>query len=159
MRKGSGTFFVYRKFCDESTQSGKRARAGYHCDGGILPFALHPPILAFRVDCGVRPYMAGTHVRRNFWRIGGVHSAGGMIYSNRQIGIQGGSVMRTEKKSHRSRMDPIVALVLIFAVLKVTGLISWSWLWVLSPIWITLLIFAAVFSSILVGGRIVKGKW
>jgi hypothetical protein len=56
-------------------------------------------------------------------------------------------------------MDPIVALVLIFAVLKVTGLISWSWLWVLSPIWITLLIFAAIFSFILVGGRIVKGKW
>ena len=67
--------------------------------------------------------------------------------------------MRTEKKSHRSRTDPIVALVLIFAVLKVTGLISWSWLWVLSPIWITLLIFAAIFSSILVVGRIVKGKW
>ena len=40
MRKGSGTFFVYRRFCDESTQSGKRARAGYHYDGGILPFAL-----------------------------------------------------------------------------------------------------------------------
>ena len=76
-----------------------------------------------------------------------------------QIGIQGGSVMHTEKKFHRSRMDPIVALVLIFAVLKVTGLISWSWLWVFSPIWITLLFFAAIFSSILVGGRIVKGKW
>lgn len=55
--------------------------------------------------------------------------------------------MHMEKKSHRSRMDPIVALVLIFAVLKVTGLISWSWLWVLSPIWITLLIFAAIFFS------------
>ena len=67
--------------------------------------------------------------------------------------------MRTEKSSHRSRMDPIVALVLIFAVLKVTGLISWSWLWVLSPIWTILLIFAAIFSFILVGGRIVKGKW
>ena len=67
--------------------------------------------------------------------------------------------MRTEKSSHRSRMDPIVALVLIFAVLKITGLISWSWLWVLSPIWIILLIFAAIFSFILVGGRIVKGKW
>ncbi len=67
--------------------------------------------------------------------------------------------MRTEKKSHRSGTDPIVAFVLIFAVLKVTGLISWSWLWVLSPIWITLLFFAAIFSAILVGGRIVKGKW
>ena len=83
----------------------------------------------------------------------------GMVYRERQLEIQGGSVMRTEKKSHRSRMDPIVDLVLIFAVLKVTGLISWSWLWVLSPIWITLLIFAAIFSSILVGGRIIKGKW
>ena len=34
--------------------------------------------------------------------------------------------MRTEKKSNRSRMDPIIALVLIFAVLKVTGLIHIS---------------------------------
>ena len=84
---------------------------------------------------------------------------GCMVYSTQPIGIQGGSVMRTEKKSHRARMDPIVTLVLIFAVLKVTGLISWPWLWVLSPIWITLLIFAAIFSFILVGGRIVKGKW
>lgn len=55
--------------------------------------------------------------------------------------------MHTEKKSHQSRMDPIVALVLIFAVLKVTGLISWSWLWVFSPIWITLC-FHCYFSSI-----------
>ena len=67
--------------------------------------------------------------------------------------------MRTEKKSHRSRMDPIVALVLIFAVLKVTGLISWSWFWVLAPLWITFFLFVAIFSAILVGGRIVKGKW
>ncbi len=100
-----------------------------------------------------------TQEKGEFLTYRGGLSAGGMIYLTRQIGIQGGSVMRTEKKSHRSRMDPIVVLVLIFAVLKVTGLISWSWLWVLSPIWITLLIFAAIFSSILVGGRIVKGKW
>jgi hypothetical protein len=40
MRKGSGTFFVYRKFCGRTTQSVKRAKAGYHYDGGILPFAL-----------------------------------------------------------------------------------------------------------------------
>ena len=40
MRKGSGMFFVYRRFCDESMQSGKQAKAGYHYDGGILPFAL-----------------------------------------------------------------------------------------------------------------------
>lgn len=27
-------------------------------------------------------------------------------------------------------------LTLIFVVLKLTGLINWSWLWVLSPLWI-----------------------
>ena len=68
--------------------------------------------------------------------------------------------MRMEKKAKRSHgMDPVVALALIFVVLKATGLISWSWLWVLSPIWLTFLFFAVVFSAILVGGRIIKGNW
>ncbi|MEY8315877.1 hypothetical protein AALB19_01020 [Oscillospiraceae bacterium 50-58] len=64
-----------------------------------------------------------------------------------------------EKKVKRSGVDPLVVLTLIFVVLKATGLISWSWLWVLSPIWLTFLFFAVIFSGILVGGRIVKGKW
>ena len=37
MKKGSGTFFVYRKFCGRTTRNGKRAKAGYHYDSGILP--------------------------------------------------------------------------------------------------------------------------
>ena len=64
-----------------------------------------------------------------------------------------------KKESKHSGTDPIVTLVLILVILKATKLISWSWLWVLSPIWLTLLFIAAVFSAILVGGRIVKGKW
>lgn len=32
------------------------------------------------------------------------------------------------------------ALTLIFIVLKLCGVIEWGWLWVLSPIWITILI-------------------
>ena len=68
-------------------------------------------------------------------------------------------LMHMEKKAKRSGMDPIVALALIFVVLKAMGLISWSWLWVLSPIWLTFLLVAVTFSAILVGGRIVKGKW
>ena len=71
-------------------------------------------------------------------------------------------IMRMEnktKRSGRSGLDPVIALALIFVALKATGFISWSWLWVLSPIWFTFLFFAAVFSAILVGGRIVKGKW
>ena len=40
MRKGSGTFFVYRRFCGRTTRNGKRAKAGYHRGDGILPFVL-----------------------------------------------------------------------------------------------------------------------
>ena len=42
MKKGSGTFFVYKRFCRGSMQNGKqeRVKAGYHYDSGILPLAL-----------------------------------------------------------------------------------------------------------------------
>ena len=46
MKKGSGTFFVYRKFCGESTQNGKRAKAGYHHGDGALPFCFVFPYIA-----------------------------------------------------------------------------------------------------------------
>ena len=67
--------------------------------------------------------------------------------------------MRREKQAKRSRRDPIVVFTLVLIVLKGMGWISWSWLWVLSPIWLTFLFFAAVFAAILVGGRVVNGKW
>jgi len=38
-------------------------------------------------------------------------------------------------------IDLGIMLVIIFAVLKVAHVISWSWLWVLSPLWFG---FAAV---------------
>lgn len=31
-------------------------------------------------------------------------------------------------------------LLVVFIVLKLTGVIAWSWLWVLSPLWIGLLV-------------------
>ena len=31
-------------------------------------------------------------------------------------------------------------LTIVFIVLKLTGYISWTWLWVLSPIWISILV-------------------
>lgn len=43
-------------------------------------------------------------------------------------------------------------LTLVFVVLKLTGVISWSWWWVLSPIWIVTLL-VAVFALI---GAIVR---
>lgn len=35
-------------------------------------------------------------------------------------------------------------LTIVFIVLKLTRVISWSWWWVLSPIWISVLIFLLV---------------
>lgn len=32
------------------------------------------------------------------------------------------------------------SLTLIFIILKITGNINWSWVWVLSPIWIRLIL-------------------
>ena len=56
-KKGSGTFFVYRRFCERTTRNSKRAKAGYHHDGGILPFALRNQVRFVRTWSS--PYM--TH--------------------------------------------------------------------------------------------------
>jgi hypothetical protein len=37
-----------------------------------------------------------------------------------------------------------VPIALVFVVLKVAGVISWSWLWVLSPLWIPATIILTV---------------
>ena len=50
--------------CGGTTRNGKQAKAGYHHGDDTLPFALHPLYCTFRVNRCVRPYMAGTHVRR-----------------------------------------------------------------------------------------------
>ncbi len=34
-------------------------------------------------------------------------------------------------------------LTILFIALKLTGVVAWSWLWVLSPIWIPVAIFLA----------------
>ena len=41
-------------------------------------------------------------------------------------------------------------LTIAFIVLKLCGVISWSWVWVLSPIWINALIFGAIFLVIFI---------
>ena len=65
--------------------------------------------------------------------------------------------VKYKKRSHG--MGLIGTLVTLFVVLKLMNLIDWSWIWVFSPIWISLLIAIVVFCSILIGGRIAKGKW
>lgn len=40
-----------------------------------------------------------------------------------------------------------------FIILKVTGRIDWSWIWVLSPMWITAVIVLVVYIIIKIKGR------
>lgn len=41
-------------------------------------------------------------------------------------------------------------LQIAFIVLKLVGIIKWSWLWVLSPIWISTVLVAIIFLVILI---------
>lgn len=42
-------------------------------------------------------------------------------------------------------MDCGVIVPLTFLVLKLTGVLSWSWWWVLSPLWISSILFVVCF--------------
>ena len=47
-------------------------------------------------------------------------------------------------------------LTIAFIVLKLTGTIHWSWLWVLSPLWISALFWVALILIALIGFLTVK---
>jgi hypothetical protein len=47
---------------------------------------------------------------------------------------------QSSSSSSSSGIGFIGMLTILFIALKLTGYITWSWLWVLSPIWITTLI-------------------
>ena len=45
------------------------------------------------------------------------------------------------------------ALLVAFVVLKLVGVITWSWMWVLSPLWIPLaLLLGFLLVAIIIGG-------
>ena len=51
-------------------------------------------------------------------------------------------------------------LTLIFITLKLTGYIDWSWWWVLSPLWLQLVVFVFALITILLYamGNVKRGK-
>jgi len=51
----------------------------------------------------------------------------------------------SNKNENNSSMSFLGVLTLIFIVLKLTGSITWSWWWVLCPLWAPLAIFLAIF--------------
>ena len=74
---------------------------------------------------------------------------------------RGGNVAKVRGARSARHSGNIVGLIfLVFLVLKLTGVIDWSWWWVTSPLWLAALAFVAVL--ILAGGlgylvyRIVK---
>ena len=75
MKKGSGTFFVYKRFCRGSMQNGKqeRVKAGYHYDSGILPFALRNQVRFVRTWSS--PYMARLGVVAAYVRTGSLYTS------------------------------------------------------------------------------------
>ena len=62
-------------------------------------------------------------------------------------------------KTKQGGLGIVSVLTIVFIVLKLLGVIKWSWIWALSPIWISAVIVVAVFSVILIGGRIKNGNW
>lgn len=64
-----------------------------------------------------------------------------------------------DNKAKQGGLGIVSVLTIVFIVLKLLGVIRWSWIWVLSPIWISAVIVVAVFSVIMIGGRIKKGNW
>ena len=48
-------------------------------------------------------------------------------------------------------------LTILFIGLKLTKFISWSWLWVLSPIWLPFAVVAAL--TAIIGSVVLLAKW
>ena len=57
---------------------------------------------------------------------------------------------REQVERWRRKMGILDVVAIIFIILKILGLIQWSWLWVLSPIWIIgiLAIINSIFKDI-----------
>jgi hypothetical protein len=46
-------------------------------------------------------------------------------------------------------------LTVVFITLKLLGIITWSWWWVLSPIWISFGLVATILAAIAIGAAVV----
>lgn len=54
----------------------------------------------------------------------------------------------SDSKKKRSGLGICDVLTIIFIVLKLLGIINWSWWWVLSPIWIYIIIVLVLYGII-----------
>ena len=50
----------------------------------------------------------------------------------------------------------LTALLLVFITLKLTGHIAWSWVWVMAPMWIPLVLAVSLFTVLFVFDKLTK---
>ena len=58
--------------------------------------------------------------------------------------------MSDNKSTSSSGIGFFGLLAILFIALKLTGVITWSWLWVLAPIWIPFVIVVFILASIVI---------
>ena len=49
-------------------------------------------------------------------------------------------------------------LFIIFLILKLTNTITWSWWWVISPLWIPISIIMIMLCALIIIGGLIKGR-
>ena len=64
-----------------------------------------------------------------------------------------------KKQAKQGGLGIVSVLRIIVIALKLLGVVKWGCVWLLSRMWISAVTAVAVFSVILIGGRIKKGKW
>lgn len=66
--------------------------------------------------------------------------------------------MSSDSSSSSSGIGFAGLLTIVFIVLKLTNVINWSWWWVLSPLWISLIIAIVVLAIIVIVAAIIGNK-
>jgi hypothetical protein len=61
-----------------------------------------------------------------------------------------------KKKYEQHGLGFVEALGLLFIMLKLTGVITWSWLWVLCPLWISAAIVIVIGLAIFILSKVGK---
>ena len=68
--------------------------------------------------------------------------------------------MSSNRNSSSSGIGICGVLTIVFIVLKLVGVINWSWLWVLCPLWINILLTVIVLVIIaIIDNRARKKTW
>ena len=67
--------------------------------------------------------------------------------------------MNNNSKSSSGGIGFVGLLAVAFIVLKLCGVIDWSWLWVLAPIWISFAIVLIVIIIYVISCKIITRRW